>query len=97
MVLDFPQYKLHQEMLANPHWALQLANGSRCYMDGDSGPAHPRAPPSHGERHGISRDEHGQLGWPTYVPPPLLLLLLPLLLPLLLLPPLLLLLLPRKI
>ena len=39
MVLDFPQYKLHQQMLANPHWALALPNGSRCLMSGDSGPA----------------------------------------------------------
>ena len=38
MVLDFPQYKLHQDMLANPHWALALPNGSRCLMMGDSGP-----------------------------------------------------------
>ena len=39
MVLDFPQYELHHQMLANPHWALALPNGSRCQMSGDSGPA----------------------------------------------------------
>ena len=47
MVLDFPQYELHQQMLANPHWALALPNGSRCMMSGDSGPAtkHPGGHP----------------------------------------------------
>ena len=39
MVLDFPQYELHHQMLAHPHWALALPNGSRCQMSGDSGPA----------------------------------------------------------
>jgi hypothetical protein len=47
MVLDFPQYRLHREMVAHPHWGLALPNGSRCLMDGDSGPAVPR-PAAHG-------------------------------------------------
>lgn len=43
-----PQYRLHTEMQAHPDWALALANGSRCLMAGDSGPATRNPKPSHG-------------------------------------------------
>ena len=60
MVLDFPQYELHHQMLANPHWALALPNGSRCQMSGDSGPATKNPDPEGrpgtlGSRYGLGR------------------------------------------
>ena len=60
MVLDFPQYKLHQELLANPSWALQLPNGSKCFMDGDSGPATSKVPPLRGDWGGMEIFDFGQ-------------------------------------
>ncbi len=50
----------HQQMLANPHWALKLANGSVCYMDGDFGPAYPRPPPAHGQFGAMEIFDFGQ-------------------------------------
>eukprot|EP01043_Picozoa_sp_COSAG02_P030296 COSAG02_NODE_1927_length_10340_cov_2.510497_3_plen_168_part_00 len=47
-------------MLANPHWALKLANGSVCYMDGDFGPAYPRPLPAHGQFGAMKIFDFGQ-------------------------------------
>eukprot|EP00040_Diaphanoeca_grandis_P032714 m.198979 g.198979 ORF g.198979 m.198979 type:complete len:408 (+) comp32715_c0_seq5:211-1434(+) len=38
LVLDFPQYRLHQEMMAKKDWPLVIQNGSIPHMWGDSGP-----------------------------------------------------------